>query len=257
MGSGNLPGSVIDLIRLTANRASKGGSAQVEARDVIATLSQLIGLPIGILDNQERIDLGEIRAYFCARVIGQNEAVSAIVERIAMLKAGLNDPGKPIGVLLFAGSTVPARQSWPRRRRSTVRIDRSPHSSRYERVPGAEAIAKILGDGGAGGETNSLIARVRKQPFSVVLLDEFEKAHPNIWDLFLQVFDDGRLTDTLGHVADFRHCMIILTTNLGATSHREPRPRLLPRPATASPTSRCCAPSARPSGRNSRTGSTR
>ena len=61
---------------------------------------------------------------------------------------------------------------------------------------------------------------MRKQPFSVVLLDEFEKAHANVWDLFLQVFDDGRLTDSLGHVADFRHCMIILTTNLGATSHR-------------------------------------
>ena len=61
---------------------------------------------------------------------------------------------------------------------------------------------------------------VRKQPFSVVLLDEFEKAHANVWDLFLQVFDDGRLTDQLGHVGDFRHCIIILTTNLGATSHR-------------------------------------
>ena len=72
----------------------------------------------------------------------------------------------------------------------------------------------------AGGDANSLINRVRKQPFSVVLLDEFEKAHAQVWDLFLQVFDDGRLTDSLGHVADFRHCLIILTTNLGATSHR-------------------------------------
>jgi ATP-dependent Clp protease ATP-binding subunit ClpC len=69
-------------------------------------------------------------------------------------------------------------------------------------------------------ESDSLITRVRKQPFSVVLLDEFEKAHPNVWDLFLQVFDDGRLTDSLGNVADFRHCLIILTTNLGATSQR-------------------------------------
>ena len=81
-------------------------------------------------------------------------------------------------------------------------------------------MSKILGDGSAHGETDSLISRVRKQPFSVVLLDEFEKAHPRIWDLFLQVFDEGRLTDALGQVADFRHCLIILTTNLGATSHR-------------------------------------
>src|SRR5262249_34760898 len=69
-------------------------------------------------------------------------------------------------------------------------------------------------------EAETLISRVRKQPFSVVLLDEFEKAHARIWDLFLQVFDDGRLTDTLGQVADFRHCLIILTSNLGATSHQ-------------------------------------
>src|SRR5262249_34255469 len=81
----------------------------------------------------------------------------------------------------------------------------------------ADSSIKILGN---GGDTDSLIARIRKQPFSVVLLDEFEKAHSKIWDLFLQVFDDGRLTDSSGHVADFRHCIIILTTNLGATAHQ-------------------------------------
>ena len=70
---------------------------------------------------------------------------------------------------------------------------------------------------------------MRKQPFSVVLLDEFEKAHANVWDLFLQVFDDGRLTDAGGQEADFRHCIIILTTNLGATSHRGARSRLFAR----------------------------
>ena len=83
-----------------------------------------------------------------------------------------------------------------------------------------ESTLKILG-GGEIAESDSLIVRVRKQPFSVVLLDEFEKAHANVWDLFLQVFDDGRLTDSLGNVADFRHCLIILTTNLGATGHRD------------------------------------
>src|SRR5262249_32457206 len=80
-------------------------------------------------------------------------------------------------------------------------------------------VSLLLG-GGIHGETDSLIQRVRKQPFSVVLLDEFEKAHPRGWDLFLQVFDDGRLTDTLGQVADFRHCIIILTSNLGAGAHQ-------------------------------------
>src|SRR6185503_15832344 len=128
-----------------------------------------------------------------------------------------NDPGKPIGVFLFAGSTGTGKTELAKTVAEylfgsvdrMIRLDMSEFQT-------AETTHKILG----GDDTDSLINRVRKQPFSVVLLDEFEKAHANIWDLFLQVFDDGRLTDALGHVADFRHCIIILTTNLGATSHR-------------------------------------
>jgi ATP-dependent Clp protease ATP-binding subunit ClpC len=218
MGSGNLPGSVIDLLRLTVNRAIKSGTGGVGAHDVIVTLSQLTGLPVSILDNHERVDLGEVRTYFASRVIGQDEAVAAIVERIAMLKAGLNDPNKPIGVFLFAGSTGTGKTELAKTvadylfgsGERLIRLDMSEFQT-------AETTAKIIGD---GSEADSLISRVRKQPFSVVLLDEFEKAHPNIWDLFLQVFDDGRLSDSMGSVADFRHCMIILTTNLGATSHQ-------------------------------------
>src|SRR5581483_291370 len=83
-----------------------------------------------------------------------------------------------------------------------------------------EATAKILGQRGDVPQGDSLVERIRKQPFSVVLLDEFEKAHPSTWDLFLQIFDDGRLTDANGRVADFRHAFIILTSNLGATAHQ-------------------------------------
>jgi len=217
LSASNFPGSVLDLIKLTANRVIKGGSSEVEAHQVIVTLSQLTGLPVSILDNKERVDLAAIRHYFTSRVIGQDEAVSAIVDRIAMLKAGLNDPGKPIGVFLFAGSTGTGKTELAKTVAEylfgsverMVRLDMSEFQT-------AETASKVLG----GEDTDSLINRVRKQPFSVVLLDEFEKAHASIWDLFLQVFDDGRLTDAMGHVADFRHCMIILTTNLGATSHR-------------------------------------
>jgi len=185
------------------------------------TLSQLTGLPASILDNQERVDLAAVRAYFAARVIGQDEAVASVVERMAMLKAGLNDPGKPIGVFLFAGPTGTGKTELAKTLAEflfgsvdrMIRLDMSEFQT-------AESTAKILGSGEAQNPADSLITLVRKQPFSVVLLDEFEKAHANIWDLFLQVFDDGRLTDQLGQVADFRHCIIILTTNLGATSHR-------------------------------------
>jgi ATP-dependent Clp protease ATP-binding subunit ClpC len=221
LSSYQLPGSVIDLIRLTANRASRGTSSKIEAGDVIVTLSQLTGLPISILDHHERMDLDQIRAYFRARVIGQDEAVSAIVERIAMLKAGLSDPSKPIGVFLFAGATGTGKTELAKTTADylfgsidrLIRLDMSEFQT-------AAATSKIIGEAGASSETDCLIARVRKQPFSVVLLDEFEKAHANIWDLFLQVFDDGRLTDALGQVADFRHCIIVLTSNLGASGQQ-------------------------------------
>jgi len=217
LSASSLPGSALDLLKLTANRALKAGRARVEAHEVVVTLSQLTGLPVSILDNKERVDLAAIREYFASRVIGQDEAVTAIVERIAMLKAGLNDPGKPIGVFLFAGPTGTGKTELAKTVAEflfgsverLIRLDMSEFQT-------AETTPKIL----AGDDTDSLINRVRKQPFSVVLLDEFEKAHASIWDLFLQVFDDGRLTDAAGHVADFRHCMIILTTNLGATAHR-------------------------------------
>ncbi len=217
LSAAHFPGSVLDLIKLTVNRALKAGTERIESHEIVVTLSQLTGLPVSILDNKERVDLGSIRDYFTSRVIGQDEAVTAIVERIAMLKAGLNDPGKPIGVFLFAGSTGTGKTELAKTVAEylfgsverMIRLDMSEFQA-------AEATHKILG----GDDTDSLINRVRKQPFSVVLLDEFEKSHASIWDLFLQVFDDGRLTDAMGHVADFRHCIIILTTNLGATSHR-------------------------------------
>ena len=179
--------------------------------------------PAGIDPRQQgtRRSLCRPRLSSRARVMGQDEAVGAIVERIAMLKAGLNDPGKPVGVFLFAGPTGTGKTELAKTAAEflfgsadrLIRLDMS-------ELQTPEATVKILGSNEAGGDADSLIHRVRKQPFSVVLLDEFEKAHPQVWDLFLQVFDDGRLADQLGHVADFRHCLIILTTNLGATSHR-------------------------------------
>ncbi len=216
-----MPGAVLDLIKLTMGRMTKAGTTHVSPHDIIVTLAQQTGLPTSILDNRERLDLAQMRAHFSARVIGQEEAVNAVVERIAMLKAGLNDLTKPIGVLLFAGSTGTGKTELAKTlaeflfgsTERMIRLDMSEFQT-------PESTAKILGGSDRHGDMDSLITRVRKQPFSVVLLDEFEKAHPNVWDLFLQVFDDGRLTDSTGQEADFRHCIIILTTNLGATSHR-------------------------------------
>lgn len=218
----NLPGPVLDLLKLSVLRVAKERGNEVGPQEIVLTLAQLTGLPASILDSSERVDLEGIRGYFRRRVIGQDEAVAAIVDRIAMLKAGLNDPGKPIGVFLFAGPTGTGKTELAKTAAEflfgsadrLVRLDMSEFQT-------PESTFKILGGSdNPQMETESLVSRVRKQPFSVVLLDEFEKAHANVWDLFLQVFDDGRLTDSTGHVGDFRHCLIILTTNLGATAHR-------------------------------------
>ena len=150
-----------------------------------------------------------------ARIFGQVEAVECLVERVAMIKAGVTDPSRPAGVFLFAGPTGTGKTEiaktlaeWmfgsPER---MIRLDMS-------ELQTPESLDRLLGSLQAR-HADALVDRIRRQPFSVILLDEFEKAHPNVWDVFLQVFDDGRLTDRKGATADFRHAIIILTSNLG------------------------------------------
>ncbi|MFM7231112.1 MAG: AAA family ATPase, partial [bacterium] len=214
------PGGVFRMLESAVNAVAPGGSegepVELHHEDVLKSVSSMTGLPADLLDERRPLDLEGLRARLEERVIGQSDAVSALVERVAMLKAGVTDPSRPYGVFLFAGPTGTGKTELAKAlaqwlfgsSERLLRLDMSELADGFalERITGA---ATATGGG-------SLAAAIRRQPFSVVLLDEFEKAHPRAWNLFLQVFDDGRLTDAAGETADFRNSIIILTSNLGA-----------------------------------------
>lgn len=210
------PGGLIDLLKYTKTKFKK--SKEVITIDSFYTaLSALTGLPISILNDKEKLDLEDVKHFFNSKVVGQEEAVNVLVERIAMIKAGLTDPGKPFGVFLFVGPTGTGKTEITKRlaeylfssANRMIRLDMSEYQT-------ADAYIRILGDYRTTSEGTSLVSKVRQNPFSVILLDEFEKAHYRVWDLFLQVFDDGRLSDSQGTLVDFRQTIIIMTSNVGA-----------------------------------------
>lgn len=213
------PGSLMSLLDQTVIRlqAEDGGDAPpLSLDDVVVTLAGQTGLPLEILDQRQNLDLDGLKGLLGKRVIGQTEAIDCLVERVAMMKAGVTDPTRPIGVFLFAGPTGTGKTEIAKTlaewlfgdARRMIRIDMS-------ELQTPESLDRLFGQGDAE-QSDSLADQIRQQPFSVILLDEFEKAHHKVWDSFLQVFDDARITDRKGQTADFRHAIIILTSNLGA-----------------------------------------
>jgi ATP-dependent Clp protease ATP-binding subunit ClpC len=193
---------------------------EVRADDIADVVARGTGIPVSQLTQEERERLVNLEAHLHERVIGQNEAVTAVSEAIRRSRAGLGDPGRPVGSFLFLGPTGVGKNELARALAATlfgseeamVRIDMSEFQERHTTSRLTGAPPGFVGYEEAGQLTEA----VRRHPYSVLLLDEVEKAHPDVFNLLLQLLDDGRLTDGQGRTVDFRNTVVIMTSNLGS-----------------------------------------
>lgn len=214
-------------------RMAGGGSKQelmvaeeVTADDIAEVISAWTGIPAGRMLQGESQKLLEMEHVLGERLIGQQKAVTAVSDAVRRARAGISDPNRPTGSFLFLGPTGVGKTELAKSladflfddERAMVRIDMSEYSEKH-------AVARLVGapPGYVGYEEGGqLTEAVRRRPYSVLLLDEVEKAHPEVFDILLQVLDDGRLTDGQGRTVDFRNVILVLTSNLGSQFLVEP-----------------------------------
>ena len=194
--------------------------AEVRAEDIAEVVSRATGIPVSQLTEEERERLMRLEEQLHDRVVGQEEAVEAVAEAVRRARAGLSDPNRPIGSFLFLGPTGVGKTELARTlaealfgdEASMVRIDMSEFQERH-------TVSRLVGapPGYVGyEEAGQLTEAVRRRPYSVLLLDEIEKAHADVFNILLQILDDGRLTDAQGRTVDFKNSVIIMTSNMGA-----------------------------------------
>ncbi len=186
---------------------------------VLKTFTRETGLPRVLLDPEEPLDVDRTRNWLAARVIGQSEAVALVADLIATVKAGLTRPRRPIASLLFIGPTGVGKTELAKALAEFLFGTRD-RLTRFDMSEFGDPLSVQRLTGRVSGE-GLLTARVREQPFGVLLFDEFEKAHPQFFDLLLQMLGEGRLTDAVGRLADFTNTVVILTSNLGAESYQQ------------------------------------
>ena len=193
---------------------------EVDAEDIAEAVAKATGIPVSRMMQSEKDKLLQLEQHLHERVVGQDEAITAVADAIRRSRAGLHDPKKPIGSFIFLGTTGVGKTELAKAlaeylfddESMMTRIDMSEYQEKH-------TVSRLVGapPGYVGyDEGGQLTEAVRRKPYSVVLLDEIEKAHPDVWNVLLQVLDDGRLTDNKGRVVNFRNTIIIMTSNLGS-----------------------------------------
>ncbi|MCA6499114.1 MAG: AAA family ATPase [Chitinophagaceae bacterium] len=193
---------------------------EVDAEDIAENVAKATGIPVAKMLQGEREKLLQLEDELHKRVVGQEEAITAVADAIRRSRAGLQDPRKPIGSFIFLGTTGVGKTELAKAlaeylfddESMMTRIDMSEYQEKH-------TVSRLVGapPGYVGyDEGGQLTESVRRKPYSVVLLDEIEKAHPDVWNVLLQVLDDGRLTDNKGRVVNFKNTIIIMTSNIGS-----------------------------------------
>ena len=224
-----LPDKAIDLLdeAAAALHVQGDGGRQLGAAEVAQVVSQWTHIPVTGLDEDEKQRLQELETLLKQRIVGQDEAVAAVARAIRRSRVGLRDPGRPVGSFLFLGPTGVGKTELCRALAATVygdeqamiRLDMSEYMEKH-------SVSRLIGSppGYVGYEDGGqLTEKVRRKPWSVVLFDEIEKAHEDVWGILLQILDDGRLTDAAGRRVDFRNTVIVMTSNIAAKTITEDR----------------------------------
>jgi ATP-dependent Clp protease ATP-binding subunit ClpB len=193
---------------------------EVDAEDIAESVAKMTGIPVSKMMQTDKEKLLHLEEHLHERVVGQDEAITAVADAIRRSRAGLNDPKKPIGSFIFLGTTGVGKTELAKAlaeylfddESMMTRIDMSEYQEKH-------TVSRLVGapPGYVGyDEGGQLTEAVRRKPYSVILLDEIEKAHPDVWNVLLQVLDDGRLTDNKGRVVNFKNSIIIMTSNIGS-----------------------------------------
>lgn len=216
---------VLEQAKIKAAKQENGYLDQVTDEDVAAVVSQWTGVPLQQLEKKESQRLLDLENVLHKRVVGQEDAVKAISRAIRRARSGLKDPNRPIGSFMFLGPTGVGKTELAKAlaeamfgsEEALIRVDMSEYMEKY-------STSRLIGSppGYVGYEEGGqLTEKIRQKPYSVILLDEVEKAHPDVFNILLQVLDDGHLTDSKGRKVDFRNTILIMTSNIGATEIRE------------------------------------